>query len=239
MLGKFVKGMSVKIPAKFQDQNKNAVEMENAIVGIEFFDKSHNEVLHILKDTKMQKVAAGIYAYEFSVPPNANPGNYIIRIRAKQPGNRSDIIEATDFFEVVEELPMTVMASVSGDLNQSEAPTQAQNNQQEDEDLLFEREKSALVDQMRKSKEGKLNNRGNRIYVDDIIVDHLNEPIPGVHVNVFEKASFAPKSPNNTLVASDISGSDGRWKMTLPAGEYVFVYKGMGKRENREFRKIM
>jgi len=254
MLGIFSKGMSVKIPARFQDQNKNPVPMENVIVRIEHFNESHKEMQTILKDSPMEEVVPGQYLYQFTVPPHVENGNYLVRIKAKMIGNRSDIQEATDYFQVRDGAGLTGnepesntepqaerdygMLSPVGNANDNKNAAQEPKDQFLSEDEIFNAEKRALLDQVNNMKKESSSIKSTRNFVEDLVVDVENKPIPGIHVNVYERNSFMPRSPDNVLVASSITGEDGKWKMALPTGDFVFVYKGIGLRENREFRKV-
>jgi hypothetical protein len=74
--------------------------------------------------------------------------------------------------------------------------------------------------------------------VGDIVTDREGKPIPNVHVNIYEKKNFMPKSLDNIKVGAAITGPDGKWATRLNRGEYVFVYNAVGMRENREHRKV-
>ncbi len=74
--------------------------------------------------------------------------------------------------------------------------------------------------------------------VGDIVTDREGKPVANVHVNIYEKKDFAPKSLDNIKVGAAITGADGKWATRLNRGEYVFVYNAVGMRENREFRKV-
>jgi hypothetical protein len=224
MLGRFSQGMVVKIPAAFQDSNQRPVEMENVRVDIQFFDKDHRELLYILKETPMNQVGPGRYLYEFTIPPIANPGNYVVHIQAKYPGSISNITEATETFEVIENTAITSNA-IKEDLPKP-TPQPAEDHIPESFDI-----KNFKIDQPKKFN--------GRIEVEDVVVDVFNKPLSGVHINVFEKNTFMPKSPNNVKISSAITDDNGVWKMTLAPGDYVFTYKGLGMKEMREFRKVI
>lgn len=235
MLGKFSKGMVVKIPATFRSSNQEPVDMENVNVGIQFFDQAHRKMLYILQETKMRMVDRGMYVYEFQVPPHAEPGNYIVSIKAKHPGSISNIVEASDTFEVLENQtivastkPEEGLMSIDATFDHNDNPVApAEPKPQPEFDI-----NTFKIDQVKKrlSKD--------KLDVEDMVVDVYNLPIKGVHVNVFEKQGFMPKSPNNVKVGSTVSDENGVWKMQLSPGEYVFTYKGIGVRELREFRKV-
>jgi hypothetical protein len=228
MLGRFSNGMVVKIPAAFQDSHQKAVEMDNVRVDIQFFDKSHRELLNILNETPMKQVGTGKYLYEFTIPPHAQPGNYVVHIQAKHPGSISNVTEATETFEVIENSAITSNA-IKEDLPPTPSPAAekpAEDHIPESFDI-----KNFKIDQPKRSN--------GRIEVEDVVVDVFNKPLAGVHVNVFEKNTFMPKSPNNVKISSAITDDNGVWKMTLSPGEYVFTYKGLGLKEMREFRKVI
>lgn len=213
MLGRYSNGMTINIPAQFRDSNKNPVAMENVNVGIQFFDKGHRNLKQILDDTPMKSIGDGKYVYEFTIPPYAESGNYIVHIHAKHPGSISNVSEATDTFEVIEENKPVVTAEV-------------------------EKTKSNFDINTFKIDQVKQVNPYERIDVEDIVVDVFNKPIKGVHINVFEKNGFMPKNPNNVKINSTVSDENGSWKMRMSPGEYVFTFKSLGHREIREFRKV-
>lgn len=240
MLGRFSKGMVVKIPATFRNSSKEPVEMDNVNVDIQFYDNAHRKMIYILKETNMPMVSQGMYLYEFKVPPHAEPGNYIVSIKAKHPGSISNIVEASDTFEVSDAKPVPQkqegLESISASFDENdrliasepEPSPVAETQPKSDFDI-----NTFKIDQVKKrlSKE--------KLDVEDMVVDVYNLPIKGVHVNVFDKQGFMPKSPNNVKVASTISDENGVWKIKLSPGEYVFTYKGIGVREMREFRKVL
>jgi hypothetical protein len=224
MLGKYGRGMTVKIPAKFQDANKNLVEVDNVILGIEYFDKNTNKIMNILNETKMDSRGAGDYIYEYTIPPNAEAGNYIVRIRAKHAGSKSNLIEATDYFEISHNMVLTPIIKI-GEEKKEHKPA----IREEQEDMVtVPAEKQTSVD----------SNGKRRVLVEDHIFDAYAHPIPGAHINVYDKNNFVPKSPNNIKVASALTNNDGRWSLTLLPGDYVFIFLAPNTRESREFRKI-
>jgi hypothetical protein len=229
MLGTYSTGMVVQIPATFRDGNQRPVEMENVIVGIQKFDQAHRRFEYILKDTNMLMSDKGMYLYEFTIPHHAEPGDYIVSIRAKHAGSISNVYEASDTFKVTDAAPQPQKPKVDMNITASiDAPKmEPEVEQPSDFDI-----KTFKIDQVK----NRLSH--TKIDVEDVIVDVYNLPIKGVHVNVFEKHGFMPKSPNNVKVGSTISDENGIWKMSLPAGEYVFTYKGIGVKEMREFRKV-
>jgi len=231
--GKFTIGMVVEIPATFRDSNQQPVEVNDVVVDIQHFDKNHRQIIHILPEAKMNLVAKGMYLYRFKVPPNAEPGNYVVNVKAKHGGSISKIIETSDTFEVVESYAEAkpqdeppVMVDVSASMEQEKSK---QEYVDPAKDFDF---KTFKIDQINKQV------RSNKVDIEDLVVDVYNLPVKGVHVNVYEKAGFMPKSPNNVKVGSTITDDNGVWKMQLAPGDYVFTYKGINKKENREFRKV-
>jgi len=214
MLGKFSRGMKVAIPAKFQDANKQPVSVENVVVGIEFFDKHTNRILNILNETQMNCRGDGDYIYEYSVPPNAEEGNYIVRIKAKHLGSKSNLIEATDYFEISHNMVLQPI------LVEKETPQEQ-------------------VVQLPEVKRAPVSNDGKRrVLIEDHVFDAYGSVVVGAHINVYEKNSFIPKSPSNVKVASALTNTDGRWSLTLLPGDYVFTFIAPNTKEVREFRKI-
>jgi len=224
MLGRFSKGMVVKIPAAFQDSQQRPVEMDNVNVKIQFFDNDHREFKHMLPETAMKYIGPGRYLHEFTVPPHAKNGNYIVHIQAKHPGSISNVSEATDTFEVIDNT-----TAIENRVPVQEAVEESTDSQPE---------KPAFDINTFKIDKVKSINQNSKLDVEDVVVDIFNNPVKGVHVNVFEKAGFMPKSPNNVKVGSSVTDDTGAWKIRLSPGEYVFTYKGLGMKENREFRKV-
>ncbi len=220
MLGRYGKGMKVNIPAIFQDVNKNPVEMDNVSVNIQFFDNAHRDFQKILPETSMNKNAIGHYNYEFTVPPFAKNGNYIVHIQAKYPGSISNIAEATETFEVIDDNETIISNKVT-----EPEPQQ---------------EKTGSDFDINTFKFGQVKGKASLVKMDvsDVVVDVFNNPIKGVHVNVYDKAGFSPKSPNNIKIASTITDENGVWQLKLDQGDYVFSYRGLNLREMREFRKV-
>lgn len=227
MLGRFSNGMVVKIPAAFQDSNQRPVEMDNVRVDIQFFDKDHRELMNILPETAMNQTGPGRYLYEFTIPPHAAVGNYVVHIQAKHPGSISNISEATETFEIIENSVITSNA-IREDLPPTPTPATPKTEDHIPEGFDV---KSFKIDQPKKY--------GGRLEVEDVVVDVFNKPLSGVHINVFDKNGFMPKSPNNVKISSAITDDNGVWKMVLAPGDYVFTYKGLGMKEMREFRKVI
>lgn len=221
--------MSVRIPAKFQDSNKRPVAVENVVVGIEYFDNHSNKVIHLISETPMNKVVDGEYGYEYKIPPNLDAGNYIVRIKAKSPGSKSNIIEATDFFEISDSFTLTPKSSLpiqeKVDYQTDNAPPHPSAPDPE------------LVQRLQDARSSNIG--GKRLLVEDHIFDGTTgQPVMGAHVNVYEKANFNPKSKTNTKITGGITGSDGRWSVYLMPGEYVFSFIAPRMAEVREFRKV-
>jgi len=222
MLGRFSRGMQLSIPARFRSQNQ-AVDVDNVVVAIEYFNKDISRVMRLLEEVPMNKVGTGEYGYNYIIPETVNPGNYIVRIKAKQPGSVSGILEATDHFEVVDssDLPQVTpdkpLETVAPEATpQPEPVTQA-----------------TLANPPNIMKAGAAPSG-----VEDVILDVYNSPVGGVHVNVFDKNSFIPNSPSNLKIASAITDPEGKFFVNLKPGDYVFSYKGINLREFREFRKV-
>ena len=224
MLGRFTRGMLVSIPARFQDNLGNVLQMDNVVVGIEHFNKATNEVDHVLQESPMSFLEGKGYVFEYRVPPNATDGNYIIRVKAKEPGSKSKVFEATDHFEVNDDAmtltPVSQKEPVQAEeISPNDVPTQAEVDAMRQQTASYEQPPSGG-------------------YVEDICVDHENKPLAGVHINVYSKQGFAVNSTMNTKIASALSGEDGKWRAVIPPGDYVFTYKAINKREVREFRKV-
>ena len=226
MLGRFTRGMKVSIPARFQDNLGNVLQMDNVVVGIEHFNKSTNTVDHVLQESPMSFLDGKGYVYEYRVPPNATDGNYIIRVKAKEPGSKSKVFEATDHFEVnddamtLEPVRKESKATAEPEVISSDIPTQAE------------------VDAMQQATNTYEQPDTSGGYVEDVCVDHDNLPLAGVHINVYSKQGFTVNSTMNTKIASAMSDQEGKWRALIPPGDYVFTYKAINKREVREFRKV-
>jgi hypothetical protein len=223
MLGKFSRGMTVKIPAKFQDSSKKAVDVDNVVIGIEYFDKSENKVVHLVSETAMNKVADGDYLYEYLIPPNLDPGNYIVRIKAKQSGSKSNIIEATDFFEISQSIkldPKSIIQQPRQEPETEEAPD------------------PRLPDPVALQRAAGLNPGNGQRIIEDVVFDAYGEALAGVLIDVYDKKTYVPRSPSNMKIAAAVTGTDGKWSVRLNPGEYAFVFKGPRTRGAVEFRKV-
>lgn len=238
MLGRYTKGMVVKIPATFRNSNKEPVEMDNVNVDVQFYDQAHRKMIYMLKETPMPQISTGVYLYEFTIPPHAIPGNYIVNIRAKHPGSISNIVEAADTFEVSDgavivskkQEPLeSIQASFDHNDNPITTPEPVENVKPKDDFDI----NTFKIDQVKR----RLSQ--DKQEVEDMVVNVFNLPVKGVHVNVFEKQGFMPKSPNNIKIASTITDENGVWRFKLSPGDYVFTYKGIDLKELREFRKVI
>ena len=216
MLGRFSRGMQVTIPATFKSQNR-LVEMDNVVVAIEYFNRDTNRVTRLLDETVMQKISTGEYRFMYDIPSTITPGNYTVRIKAKQAGSVSRLTEATDYFEIVEsEVPIVLQVGQ----DQPAPPQQSQP------------EINTLTNYPNISK-----GSGLRV-LEDVIVDVYNQPVPGVHITVYDKKTFVPNNPMNIKIGSAFTGEDGKFSISVLPGEYVIAVKGINKREYREFRKV-
>lgn len=224
MLGNFSRGMTIKIPARFQADGK-PVSADNVVVRIEHYDETERNVVHDLNDTPMKQISPSDYIYEYEVPQALKEGTYLVHISAKIPQNNNRVFEAVEQFNIVS-------SQLSPQSNSTGQDT----------------ERVASVEELEPRTPPTINNSNdfyNNQYMnsdekllEDIIVDVENNPIKGVHVNVFVKHDFRPNDPNNVKVGSAISDEEGKWRLKLPVGEYAFVYKGIGFKEYREFRKV-
>jgi len=239
MLGNFTKGMLVKIPARFQTDSGKPVPVENVVVRIEHYDDVEKTVIHDLESTSMKQLSPSDYLYEYTVPATLKVGSYIVHISAKVPQNNNRVFEALEEFNVVTSLLKPVASGgkhftalkPNGDTGTTE--------QNEPEKVVGVAEVAKpTINNSNDFYDHKENVvAGNKI-VEDFVVDVENKPIPGVHLNVYLKNNFVPGNSNNVKVSSAMTDEKGRWRMSLPVGEYVFVYKGIGFKENREFMKV-
>ena len=208
MMGTFSRGMSVRIPAIFRDGNNNYVEVDNVVLSIEHIDNQQNKVIHDLPEMQMAKFGTGQYFYEYKIPTYNNPGNYIVKIAYKPVNGKSLIESAKDHFVVTEEIAHSINNPTPGEKQQFS---------------------TAPVQE----------SFGHMSYeVGDLVTDREGKPIPGVHVNIYERKDFIPRSPSNIKVGAAITGQDGKWTTRIPRGQYVFVYNAVGMRENREPRNV-
>ncbi len=221
MLGSFTKGMTIKIPARFQDNNKNPVTVENVIVRIEHFDKEIKNTIFDLKDQPMKKISQSDYLYEYQVPETAKDGTYIVHISAKVPQNNNKVFEAIEDFTIT-----SSNLQIKTDLEESER-------------IVNELPEYFPPDYIPpKVNYDNGGYEGEYVTISDLVVDVENKPMRGVHVNAYLKANFIPKDVNNVKVGSTMTDDRGQWVLALPRGEYVLQYKAIGHKELREFRKI-
>lgn len=217
MLGNYTKGMVVKIQARFRSGDK-LLPVENAVVRIEHYDDALKQVVHDLPETAMKQLSPSDYEYDFTIPANMKNGMYSVNMATKIPQNGYKVFEAWEQFSVIssdvidtakDETIVTANEIAPPKINNS---YEYYNNQQPD--------------------------NVTRV-LEDVVVDIENEPIKGVHVNVYLKNDFMPNDQNNVKMASTMTDKGGRWSVNLPIGEYVVVFKGIGFKENREFRKVL
>ena len=76
MLGNFARGMTIKIPARFQADNK-PVPVENVIVRIEHYDTQEQCVMHDLHSTPMQQISPSDYIYNYEGIPTSTKRRHI------------------------------------------------------------------------------------------------------------------------------------------------------------------
>lgn len=227
MLGKFSRGMTVKIPARFQDASKRAVDVENVVVGIEYFDKNENKVISLVNETAMNKISDGDYIFEYQIPPNLDPGNYIVRIKAKQLGSKSNILEATDFFEISPAIKLDPKTIIQRVVQGEPSDSQPDDPRLPDPEAL-----------KRVANQNFLNGGSGQRLVEDVVFDAYGVALAGVLVDVFDRKTFVPRSPNNIKIAATVTGEDGKWQVRVNPGDYAFVFKGPRTRGAVEFRKV-
>ena len=212
--------MNIKIPARFQTNDGKAVSVENVVVRIEHFDDFEKKVIHDLPETSMSQLSPSDYVYNYTVPQACKEGTYLVHISAKVPQNGNRVFEALEQFQVV---------------TSKLEPTPSNPD-------IIEKPRIKTVTEMvpEYSNPNDYYNSQNlsEKIVRDVVVDIENNPIKGVHINVFLKKDFIPNDLNNIKVSSAMTDEKGEWAITLPPGEYVFVYKGIGLKETREFRKV-
>ena len=226
MLGNYSRGMSISIPARFQDNNKKPVPVDNVTIRIEHFDPVSGSVSHDLSDTLMTQISPSDYAYKFSVPENMENGNYSVYIKAKVPQDHNKLFEAYESFNISDKTADASVQNINVD-------------KPEDSELEYVPPKVKYAEES--TTHAEENNRqasGYEYEIIDSVVDIENNPVTGVHINVFTRHDFIPGDPNNVKVAGTMTDSQGNFKVRLPRGEYIFVYKSIGKKENREVRKV-
>jgi len=215
MLGNYTRGMIVKIPAKFQDNNKNPVSVDNVVLRIEHYDNVANSVIQDLPECSMPRMNESDYLYEYEIPQNIKDGSYFIYISAKIPGNKNRVFEAVEQFNIVSDITKEV----------KELPEENKESEEYREPPVLSKSN------LEPTQSGIAN-------VEDIVVNEKNEPVSKVLIDFYLKANFNPISKENIKVGGTITDSRGKWHLTIPHGEYVIVYKAIGYKENREFRKI-
>ena len=224
--GKYSAGMVVEIPATFFNSNNQPVEVENVVVDIQHFDNAHRKVIHLLGETAMPSVSKGMYLYRYQIPPQVDLGTYVVNIKAKY--GASQVIEKSDTFDVIDGVT-DIRRPENGDISMSMDNKKVEETYDPMKGFDI---KTFRIDQVQQQV------KQNKVEIEDLVVDVYNLPVQGVHVNVYEKTGFMPKSPNNVKVGSAITDEKGVWRMTIAPGDYVFTYKGINKKENREFRKV-
>ena len=211
MLGNFSRGMTVKVPARFQDNNQKSVSVENVVVRIEHFDNTANSVMIDIPETPMPKINDSDYLYEYTIPTNKANGSYFVYITAKIPTNKNRVFEAVEQFVLVDDINKEVKELTPESSIPPPTMTYASPN---------------------------ITPQSGIVSVEDVVVDVENKPLKGVHINAYLKANFMPNDNNNVKVGGTMTDDNGRWKLTIPHGEYVIVYKAIGMKENRELRKV-
>jgi hypothetical protein len=224
MLGNYSRGMEIKIPARFQDNNKKLVPVDNVTIRIEHFDSNSGNVVHDLTDTLMTQISPSDYTHKFFVPDNMENGSYSIYIKAKIPQDHNKVFEAYESFVIVDKT--------------SEVDTQAQPKISVDKSEEREYIPPKFTHTAENQGLPSLNSNNFDYEIVDTVVDIENNPVVGAHVNVYTRHDFIPGDPNNVKVAGTMTDTAGTFKVRLPKGEYIFVYRSIGNKENREVRKI-
>lgn len=219
MLGSFVRGMQIKIPARFQNNDGKPVVVENVVVRIEHFDPEEKKVVHDLPETPMTQLSQSDYVYNYTIPQALKEGTYLVHISAKVPQSGNKVFEALEQFNIT----TSQLQPINPDVIEKPRITSVS-----EVDSSFDNTNNYNSN----------NNNNSEKIMEDIVVDVENNPVKGVHVNVFVRKDFIPNDINNMKVSSAMTDEQGKWTMTLPLGEYVFVYKGIGFKETRELRKV-
>jgi hypothetical protein len=217
MLGNFKKGQKIKIPAKYKNNNGELVKMKYVKIRIEHFDQLTRNVIVDVAEIDMKKYSDGLYLYEFEIPINSKLGMYYIYIKARPETTNNDIDTIEQFIVIEEDIP---------ELNE------LVNNKQDDIEkprFSYTETPQPMIQQ---------DNYSGQKIIEDIVVNHLNNPVKGVHVNAYSKNDFVPNSQNNIKLGTAMTDEQGKWKMQLLSGEYVLVFKAIGFKEYREFRRI-
>ncbi len=215
MLGNYTRGMVVKIQARFRSGEK-LIPVENAVVRIEHYEESIKQVVHDLPETQMKQLSPSDYEYDFIIPQNMKLGMYSVNMATKIPQNGNKVFEAWEQFSVI-------ASEVTPIENKEETKVTAN---------------EIAPPKINNSYDYYQPDNGNKI-LEDLVVDIENEPIKGVHINVYVKADFIPNDQGNVKIASTMTDNRGVWRVNVPIGEYVVVFKGIGFKENREFRKVV
>jgi len=219
--------MTIKIPARFQSNDGKPVPVQNVVVRIEHWDNEQKSVVHDLPERAMNQISPSDYLYEYEIPQALREGTYLVHISAKVPQNGNKVFEALEQFNIV-----------ASDLKAKSNYTPLNPNIGEEPETV--RPSQEVVDKPKINNSNDYFNSqsfGEKI-VEDFVVDIENKPVKGAHVNVYVKKDFIPNDSQNMKVASAMTDSEGKWSMRLSEGEYVFIYKGIGMKENREFRKV-
>jgi hypothetical protein len=213
--------MEVRIPARFQDNNRKLIPVDNVTIRIEHYDSRTGQIVHDVPDRLMAQLSPSDYEYQYIIPDAMELGNYSVYIKAKVPQDNNKIFEAYENFNVVEQAALATIQD----------PDQPKQNEQE-----YVPPKVKYADSSNPVTPATV--QGSMYEVADMVVDVENNPVSKVHVNIYTKLDFIPNDPQNVKVASTMTDPEGKWKASLPKGEYVIVYKGIGFRENREYRRI-
>lgn len=227
MLGQFTRGMKIKIPARFQSNDGKPVPVENAVVRIEHWDEQEKCVVHDLPECSMRQLSPSDYLYEYEIPQALKEGTYLVHISAKVPQNGNKVFEALEQFNIV-----------ASDLSPKSNISPLNPNIGEEQEKIQPSQEIVEKPKINSSNDYYNNlNLGEKI-IEDFVVDVENNPIKGVHINVYLKKNFIPNDPQNMKISSTMTDERGRWNLKLEPGEYVFIYKGIGLKETREFRKV-
>jgi len=227
MLGNYTKGMCIKIPARFQSNDGKPVPVENAIVRIEHFDNEQKKVVHDLQECSMKQISPSDYVYEYEIPQALKEGTYLVHISAKVPQNGNRVFEALEQFNIV-----------ASDLTANSNFSPLNPNIGQDGEQIKQSQEIIPKPTVNNSNEYYNSLPFSEKMVEDFVVDVENNPIQGIHVNVYLKKDFIPNDQQNMKVSSAMTDAHGKWSMKLPVDEYVFIYKGIGLKECREFRKV-
>jgi hypothetical protein len=215
MLGDYTKGMVVKFQARFRN-GETLIAVENVVVRVEHYDESLKQVIHDLPETPMKQLNLSDYQYDYVIPPNLKIGSYSVHMSARVPQNNNKVFDAMENFNVV--------AAKSNLIEENHDITITANELQPEAKIKYENRDQS-------NKDTKT--------LTDIVVNVENQRVKNVIVDVFFKNEYIPGDHNNVKIASTMTDEDGRWSVDLPTGEYVIIFKGIGFKENREFRKVL